>query len=476
MNADGVDRLIAKLILNSLYGRFGLYPDNVSTAVLSDKELEKLLRAHEILSALPISRGVNLVNYRTDPSEEICRLSGEDYLEHLFNNNVDYVPFKAVNIAAAITAYGRIIMNDFKNEKLYYTDTDSIFIDEVEVKRLGNIGNGIGQWKVEYKIEEAWFIAPKIYLLSLGSGSYIKKFRGLSPELVNVEDYMQLFRGEPVHTGMRKWFKGTMSVSTIDTALTIDPFYWKTKREKIIYMPSGEVWFAPLKIEEVALTPQAGKQSDWLIKRTRRRLLNPSLKKVKPVSKPHVQLLLEPLNPCVSGPSQEGPEDPDAPSPDAATQIEHNVQSPGAHTQQVRGSKEPPEPCPYRLSARKFFLRFDISNDGEITQPLKLFSRLRRRFGEHVKYAFISCVEKPEDRAAHIYILLALNKKLNTRDKHYFDFVCESQGTYGTVRTNEVNRLINGLSRIEGTHYFVLDSSGKIQSQVFGPQTDPLIQ
>ena len=51
----------------------------------------------------------------------------------------------------------------------------------------------------------------------------------------------------------RKWFRFNnfmAHIETVKTPLTIDPFYWETKREKIIYMPSGEIRFVPRKFEE----------------------------------------------------------------------------------------------------------------------------------------------------------------------------------------------------------------------------------
>jgi hypothetical protein len=55
------------------------------------------------------------------------------------------------------------------NIKLYYSDTDSIFIE-------GNIdssfiGSKIGQLKLEYKFKEVVFIAPKVYGGVLEDGS-----------------------------------------------------------------------------------------------------------------------------------------------------------------------------------------------------------------------------------------------------------------------------------------------------------------
>jgi len=70
----------------------------------------------------------------------------------------------SIGIASAITAYARIHMSQFKinpDYNLYYTDTDSIYID----KPLPNkyIGKELGLMKLEYKFNEATFLAPKVY-------------------------------------------------------------------------------------------------------------------------------------------------------------------------------------------------------------------------------------------------------------------------------------------------------------------------
>jgi hypothetical protein len=73
-------------------------------------------------------------------------------------------PNALVAIASAITAYARIEMSKYMNSTsydLYYMDTYSIIIN----KQLPNnlIGNEIGKMRLENKIKEGYFIAPKIY-------------------------------------------------------------------------------------------------------------------------------------------------------------------------------------------------------------------------------------------------------------------------------------------------------------------------
>ena len=64
----------------------------------------------------------------------------------------------------AISAYGRIHMSQFKNKvdyDLYYTDTDSIFINKP--LPISFIDDKMGSMKLENIFDEAIFIAPKVY-------------------------------------------------------------------------------------------------------------------------------------------------------------------------------------------------------------------------------------------------------------------------------------------------------------------------
>nr|YP_010192427.1 hypothetical protein LK379_mgp25 [Amanita sinensis]QZN08164.1 hypothetical protein [Amanita sinensis] len=75
-----------------------------------------------------------------------------------------------VGIASAVTSYSRIEMIKFKTYlmkhgiKLYYTDTDSIFIDGILPKEL--VGKELGQMKDELNgglIQKAYFLGIKKY-------------------------------------------------------------------------------------------------------------------------------------------------------------------------------------------------------------------------------------------------------------------------------------------------------------------------
>jgi len=48
--------------------------------------------------------------------------------------------------------------------KLYYSDTDSIFLDvDLELILPHLVGRGLGQLKLEHEFSKAVFLAPKVY-------------------------------------------------------------------------------------------------------------------------------------------------------------------------------------------------------------------------------------------------------------------------------------------------------------------------
>lgn len=104
--------LIAKLFLNSLYGRFGLNPSLSSHIISSKKEIDDIL-----------SKNLPFLEDRIDIGEfSLCS----------FYNNRSNVSSN-VAIASFVTAYARVLMTKYFNNKeynLFYTDTDSIIIDK----------------------------------------------------------------------------------------------------------------------------------------------------------------------------------------------------------------------------------------------------------------------------------------------------------------------------------------------------------
>ena len=122
--------MVSKLILNSLYGKFGGKEYNEETAILSHDEVDLLSRAYNIMEIKKIANSdKEIVTYEIHPNEELCKNNNIDYVAELLkldnygqkNRNI------SVCVASAITAYGRVYMSKFKSlPGLVYSDTDSL--------------------------------------------------------------------------------------------------------------------------------------------------------------------------------------------------------------------------------------------------------------------------------------------------------------------------------------------------------------
>lgn len=146
---------IAKLILNSLYGRFGMKIFVESTKFLTDEDVFKAKKRYSFIN---IAR-INLSKFYNVTLRK-SSLNDKDLYANSINTET------AVHIASVITANARIYMYDFKNidkNECYYTDTDSIFLK----RELDNIfiGKELGMFKLEYRVKEGMFIAPKVYYI-----------------------------------------------------------------------------------------------------------------------------------------------------------------------------------------------------------------------------------------------------------------------------------------------------------------------
>lgn len=102
-------------------------------------------------------------------------------------------------------------MSQFKNNpdyNLYYTDTDSIYIDKPLSDHLVN-SKILGKMKLEYIIKKAIFLAPKVYCLETIDDKLIYKVKGLSHDIdLNMKDFESLlFKDSYLEKIQTKWTK-----------------------------------------------------------------------------------------------------------------------------------------------------------------------------------------------------------------------------------------------------------------------------
>lgn len=221
--------LIGKLLLNSLYGRFGMkdnFPD--ITIFNSFKSFKKFYDTHneDIIDFTGLGTKI-IVTHRSE---------NKDNHNMLYNNiethNVN------IAIAAAITAYARIHMSQFKNNPnftLYYSDTDSIYINKplpdymIDSKILGKM-------KLENILTDGIFLAPKVYYLETIEGSNIYKVKGLKHIIeLTKDDFENLLVKQSILQKLQtKWIKN-ISDGNIEIINEIYTLQVTDNKRKLIY-------------------------------------------------------------------------------------------------------------------------------------------------------------------------------------------------------------------------------------------------
>ena len=178
---------ISKLLLNSLYGRFGLNPSLPDTI---------FVKADQIVKLAKLNIEIDFGNYKLASSFGMLPLSiaGESN----------------VGIAAAVTAYARIHMSQFKNNpnfNLYYSDTDSIYIDK-ELDNSFISETVLGKLKLEKVLSKFVGVGPKFYGgVDAFNGKEFSKVKGFSSSLTINQLESLLIKGNSLSLDQSKWYR-----------------------------------------------------------------------------------------------------------------------------------------------------------------------------------------------------------------------------------------------------------------------------
>jgi len=206
---------ICKLLLNSLYGRFGMN-DNLGDIAVIDKDKEDYLFDN-----------TNIKDIIDIESHVIMRNIKESYeLEtETSHSNIN------IAVASAVTAYARIYMSQFKNNpnlpNLYYTDTDSTYFDGPLPDYLVS-QTELGKMKLEGIFDKAIFLAPKVYALENKNESIIK-IKGLTKDAIKNNhitlDGLELLidRDYKLTFNQKKWFRSLpgANINILDQIYTL---------------------------------------------------------------------------------------------------------------------------------------------------------------------------------------------------------------------------------------------------------------
>ena len=180
-------RNIAKLLMNSIYGRFGMHTPELKHAIVNPQQLDQIVEKY-----LALPQGPWALRSRTGVLEKIT-LGTLDLITYILNKDIlDFSKDKDIKllrkflkgipgqtnvpIAAAVTSYSRIIINQFKllaislGLDIFYSDTDSLVINGPLPPEVCNSAE-LGKLKLENTFKEGIFVAPKIYYLELEDGT-----------------------------------------------------------------------------------------------------------------------------------------------------------------------------------------------------------------------------------------------------------------------------------------------------------------
>lgn len=148
-------RSMAKIMLNSFWGRFGMRPDLVRTQLISDGQVlvDKIMDPQlEIQSVVPINEECMLLNYREK----------EDARE--INKTTNVV------IASMTTAFARMELYKYLElvgpHRVFYFDTDSLLFVSRDGDTMPPLGDFLGQMKDEIVDE----YGPGAYIIEYVSG------------------------------------------------------------------------------------------------------------------------------------------------------------------------------------------------------------------------------------------------------------------------------------------------------------------
>jgi len=211
-STDPVLRQIAKLMLNALYGKFGMKELNSKLKIISVKEANKITKNYNYSVFAKLNNDKVLIKYSSRINENLRKLfkTQEDRLSEkaesvksIFLSDTGLgkkrgVP-SAVHIASAIAAYSRISINEFKNipgNPCIMSDTDSVVLP----KKLNEqfVGKEIGQMKLEHIIKHGIFIRKKLYAIITDQNKEVIKASGAKSKFLSFDNFITLLNGNNV--------------------------------------------------------------------------------------------------------------------------------------------------------------------------------------------------------------------------------------------------------------------------------------
>jgi len=222
--------LIAKLLMNSLYGKFGMKQERTITEIFNlSNDSEK-----ELFSQMLDNFGSSVIDFvEIDNHVVTIRKNLLNFTNSSEDNDLYHSLDVNVAIASAITAGGRMWMSAIRKLGIliYYSDTDSYVTNKPLPKEL--IGDNLGQFKLEHTIKKAVFLAPKVYALVTTDNELIIKCKGVTQNHIKELKFNDienlLIKDSSLEFTQDKWFKNVIegTISPIQLAYTLKATYNK---------------------------------------------------------------------------------------------------------------------------------------------------------------------------------------------------------------------------------------------------------
>lgn len=210
--SDPIKRNVSKLLLNCLYGKFGMKDIESHMKIVKTKDIESITNNYNFDIIAKISDNESVIKYTSRISEKLRKLY-KDIDESDEKKNLTPKDFKkergvrsAIQIAAAIGGYALSSMNEFKNipgNPCIYFDTDGVVLP----KRLDEvyIGKNIGEMKLEYGIKKAIYAGKKLYAVETIDGKEIIKAAGFNKLQLNFDVFKDYINGIEMSTTQKNF-------------------------------------------------------------------------------------------------------------------------------------------------------------------------------------------------------------------------------------------------------------------------------
>ena len=246
----------SKMLMNSLYGRFGLNPESTRTLIVTPEQSDKIVAKEKNVKIGAVLPSGKVVITYDDKSTDLKKL------------NI------SIGIASAIAANSRVVMSGYirkYSEYLFSIDTDGIKLavhldkEEVDPKKLGAM-------KFEYEFKEGVFPLPKVY-----GGVLVKPYKKYDKEIVKIKGLKNpvkydelkklLNKDYKIRVNEERWFrridKRTIFVKDLEIKISTNEnkrqFIFNEKDElvdtKPLYLKDGVIESSKAKINTSSLSP-----------------------------------------------------------------------------------------------------------------------------------------------------------------------------------------------------------------------------